>query len=141
MKHFCDTRFGAVDAVEDTDLRRVGHLLPILQQTWWTDVIHRFDAGQVAGLFAMAPAIVVHYVPPRGGKSAVQERVLLSPGLTYGSMLWEPAVRSLLDALRDAQLPQAFYARGLCSDISVESARDGAAEEIRQLRDRLAGVR
>jgi len=141
VKHFPDSPYGAVDALEYNDLRRVQSLLTTLHATWVADVIRRYDAGEAAGHFALAPAILGYYVPPRGRHSTVQRRVLLSPGLTYGSALWEPLVPTLLAALRAATMTRPFYDRGLSSEVSVIEAQTGAAAEIAMLRQSLLHAR
>ena len=137
VKHFSDTEYGAVDALEHKDLLRIQPVIRTLQTTWFGDVIRRQAAGEAAGLFALAPAILVHYVPARGGKASVQRRVVLSPGVTYGSDLWEPLVPTLLAALRAVNVTQPIYDRGLCTELSVMDAQAGAAGEIMTLRQRL----
>lgn len=134
MRYLFSPIFGRVHALEQPDVARHQALFNHLEFGFRSKVADRAVemAGAVSGLYAISPAICVAYATPRARGAGIMLRPIITPGLHYGTDLWEPFVGDVIQSLAQHGI-EAMYDQSITGTVDPLALQVSSAEEVRAL--------
>ncbi len=134
MRNLVSPIFGRVRALEAADLTRHQPLFTVIEYGFRSQIAQcAVDlAGAISGLYAISPAICVPYAPPRTRGAGVEMRPVITPGIHYGTDLWEPYISDVIETLAQHGI-EAFYDPSITGTVEQDTLQLSSAAEVRTL--------